>query len=236
MRQELKLSIRTSAAGEQESWLELNCPAGTVAETLVTHFGNLPSPLAAVRVNDEILSLSSRLEVNARLEPVLMEGSEGAAVYRNSLAFLLAVAAKEQYPERSLYIGHSLGRGYYYTFLEGRIPKKKEIEILQEKMRQLVQKKLPITCRYMAYGEAMELFKKNRLDDTVMLLEQRSESKIMVNECDDYVDLYISPLVSNTGILQIFELMPYEDGFLLRFPAAHIGKRLEPFELGKTLL
>jgi len=140
------------------------------------------------------------------------------------------VAARELFPERSLYIGHSLGHSYYYTFLEGKKPESAEVAKLQERMRLLVRQNLPVACRYMAYAEAMETFTKNHQDDTALLLEERSESKVMVNECAGFVDLYISPLVNRTGLLTAFELMPYEEGFLLRFPATGAGNRIEPFE------
>ncbi|MCL2602483.1 MAG: nucleoside kinase, partial [Treponema sp.] len=91
----------------------ITCPAGTIIETLAERFGALSSPLAAVKANNEILPLSAPLEINARLEPVLLESHDGASIYRHSLAFLLAVAARELFPSRGLTIGHSLGHGYY---------------------------------------------------------------------------------------------------------------------------
>ena len=228
---EIQIRIKKNDSGSQaEEESAFSCPFGVTLETLVPQFGALASPLAAIKVNNQILPLSSRLEVNACLEPVLLESPDGVAVYRTSLAFLLAVAARELFPERSLYIGHSLGHSYYYTFSEGKKPEKEEIEALQERMRSLVREDLPISCHYMAYAEAMETFKTNRQDDTALLLDERSESKVMVNECAGFVDLYISPLVNRTGLLQAFELMPYEDGFLLRFPATGQGNRIEPFE------
>jgi len=126
MRNEIKVSI-THKEGNQIQDRTISCPVGTSLESLVPQFGDLQSPLAAVKANNEILPLSSRLEVNARLEPVFLESPEGVSIYRYSLAFLLAVAARELLPERSLYIGHSLGHSYYYTFLEGKKPEKEEI-------------------------------------------------------------------------------------------------------------
>jgi uridine kinase len=210
---------------------EFVCPFGTTLESLVSNFGPLPATLAAVKANDEILPLSSRLEVNARLEPVLLGSAEGTAIYRCSLAFLLAVAASKLFPERNLYIGHSLGHSYYYTFLEGKKPEKEEIDELQKRMKDLVLEDLPIDCYYMAYLQAMEIFTKNRQqDDTALLLNERSDSKIMVNECAGFIDLNISPLVNRTGLLSEFELMPYGDGFLLRFPVPGAGSLIEAFE------
>jgi uridine kinase len=221
------LEIRIRQDGEDEV---LSCPFGIPAESLEARFGNLPGSLAAVKVNNEILPLSTRLETNASVEPVLLESGEGAAIYRRSLAFLLAVAARQLFPERSLYIGHSLGHTYYYTFTEGKRLEEGEIKNLEKKMRALVEEDLPITFRYMAYNEALEHFIKNHQNDTALLLDERSESRVLVNECGEFLDLYIAPLVPGTALLSAFELMPYHEGFLLRFPAAGRGRVIGPFE------
>jgi uridine kinase len=225
MGNELRITIKNDTE-EKVSQVEI----GTTIESLVSQFGALPSPLVAVKVNNEILSLSARLEVNAALEPVLLDSPEGEAVYRHSLAYLLAVAAKSLFPSRSLYVGHSLGHGYYYTFLDGKRPESGDVERLKKQMQVLVSCDLHVSCRYMAYAEAMEVFTKNKQDDTALLLAERSEPKVMVNECAGFVDLYISALVNRTGILEVFELLQYENGFLLRFPPIGSGHTLAPFE------
>jgi uridine kinase len=215
-----------NGAGEVPAF---TCPSGSSAESLVPRFGKLSGPLAAVKVNGEILPLSTWLRVNAALEPVLLGSPEGVMIYRRSLAFLLAAAAKELFPERSLYIGHSLGNGYYYTFLDEKNPLPEEIEQLKEKMEALVRGDFPVNFHYMAYAEALEFFKNNRQTDTALLLNDRSESRVLVNECRNFVDLYIAPLVNRTGLLSSFDLMPYEAGFLLRFPHTGRGAIVDPF-------
>ena len=231
MNNEIKIRIKTQAdSGKTEEEKTFSCPAGTEISSVVPQMGQFAEPLAAVKVNSEILPLSGRLEVNSVLEPVLLGSREGMVIYRCSLAFLLAVAAREIFPERSLYIGHSLGHSFYYTFLEGKNLEKDEIAKLQKRIIDLVEEDLPINCRYIAYEEAMDTFVKNRQVDTALLLGERNEAKILINECAGFVDLFISPLVNRTGLLKNFELMPYEEGFLLRFPATGAGNVLEPFE------
>ena len=229
MKKELTVELRIPGQDPIQSKI-INCLIGTSLSDIAKSFGSLPSPLAAMKVNNEILPLSALLDVNAKLEPVYLDNSEGATIYRCSLAFLLAVAARELFPDRSLYIGHSLGRGFYYTFLDGKKPEDRDVINLQDKMVELVKMDLPIDSYYMAYDEAMETFKKNHQDDTALLLDERSESKVRINECKGFVDLFIHPLVSRTGLLKIFELMPYKDGFLLRFPPSGPGNQIEPFE------
>ncbi|MDL2229465.1 nucleoside kinase, partial [Treponema sp. OttesenSCG-928-L16] len=207
----------------------ISCPFGTRVKTLLENFKDLPAELAAVRINNEILPLSTRLEVNSTIEPVLLNSPDGVMIYRRSLAFLLAIAGRELFPERSIYVGHSLGNCYYYTFGDEKKPVPEDIEQIKETMKRLVDEDLAIHFRYMAYEEALELFRKNQQTDTALLLDHRSESKVQVNECNGYVDLYIEPLVNRTGLLSAFDLVAYKDGFLLRFPGFG-QKEIEPFE------
>ncbi|MDR2784771.1 MAG: nucleoside kinase, partial [Treponema sp.] len=191
---------------------------GTVIGTLVENFGVPQNSLAAVKVSNLILSLSGRLEFNALLEPVTIDSPAGIEIYRRSLAFLLSIATWEIFPNRKLIIGHSLGYSYYYSFEDGKNPLEEEIDALREKMISLVEENHSITTEYLSFAEAVEVFKKNRQTDTLLLLEMRNEAAIQVNVCHGYTNLHIEPLVPNTGILSTFDLMAYEQGILLRFP------------------
>ena len=151
-------------------------------------------------------------------------------IYRRSLAFLLALAVQKRFPGRGLYIGHSLGNSYYYTTNSGDPLIKQDVDVLQKEMESLVRENLSITFKYLAYDEALELFTKNGQRDTVLLLNQRSTSRIRVNECNGFLDLYVEPLVPNTGYLSSFELMHYQEGLLLRFPSVSRNKKIGIFE------
>jgi uridine kinase len=205
-------------------------PIGVRADTLIGHFGIQEQDIAAIRVNNEILPLNTRLEVDALLEPVLLESPEGVMIYRRSLAFLLAIAARELFPGRNLAIGHSLGNSYYYTFIGGKPPGEKEIADLKKIMERLVHENHPILFRYAAYEEAREIFAKNEQIATSKILDHRSDSRIKINECKDYADIYVEPLVRRTGLLSAFDLRPYAEGFLLRFPGVGRGQIIDPFE------
>jgi uridine kinase len=207
--------------------LSIDCNFGTRVED-AWDFGN--ARLAAVKVNNETKSLSFRLEVNSFIEPVHLDSREGVTIYRRSLSFLLALATRELFPDRGLCIGHSLGNSYYYTFADGKAPLQKEIIALKAQMGALVQENLPITFNYKAYSEAIEIFTQNKQMDTRSLLNERCDSKIQVNECKGWTDLYVGPLVPRTGLLETFDLMPYQDGFLLRFPHFKDNGKLGAFE------
>ena len=207
-----------------------SCAYGTKASGLIDNFGIPSSEIAAVRVNNEIRPLGTTLLMNASIEPVLVDSPEGAMIYRRTLSFVLAIAARNIFPDDVVYVGHSLGNSYYYTFSSGEIPKTSEVEKLFQEMKHLVNQNLPITFKYLSYEEAVSLFKSKNQTDTALLLEQRSSSRIKVNECSGYMDIYIQPLLERTGLLSSFELMQYKDGFLLRFPVIGKGKEIDEFK------
>ena len=207
----------------------LSCAYGTIADELLSQHGMADETVIALRVNNEIRPLKTRLTVNSTLEPVPAASAEGVKIYRHSLAFLLGIAARSLYPDRRLFVGHSLGRSYYYTFSQNHPLTEKEVAALQAKMEELARLNLPITSKYLGYEEAIKVFTENRQTDTVLLLEQRSTSQIKVNECNGCLDLYINTLAPSTGILTAFELMPYQEGFLLRFPGTGRGTTIDPF-------
>jgi uridine kinase len=224
----------TGKGGTRETQ-PVTCPFGIPVDSFLESFGEIQGGLAAVRVNNEILPLSTKLEINCVLEPISLASHDGAVIYRRSLAFLLAIAARDRFPNRRLVVGHSLGHSYYYTFADGKKPGPGDIRALEKEMRELVKEDLPIFCGYLAYAEALALFEENCQTDTLLLFEQRSESKVRVNRCRDFADLYVEPLVPRTGLLEAFELMEYGDGLLLRFPARGQGKNIEPFEDSPSL-
>ncbi|MDR0323927.1 MAG: nucleoside kinase [Treponema sp.] len=219
-------NIQISFSNSQKT---MECLYGTKASSLIEHFGIPAEEIAAIRVNNEIRPLGTYLLVNAALEPILLDSADGAMIYRRTLSFVLAIAAQNIFPERGVYVGHSLGNSYYYTFSSGGKPEAAEIKKLADEMQKLVKQNLPITFKYLAYEEAVELFRKNQQKDTALLLEERSNSRIKVNECQDFMDIYVQPLLERTGLLCAFELTPYQDGFLLRFPGIGKKNQIDPF-------
>jgi len=187
-------------------------------------------PLVAIRVNNEITSLSYRLDTNCRLDPVALDSRDGAIIYRRSLCYLLTIAARRLFPDRRLIIGHSLGRGYFYRFENSGSPSAGDIQRLHKLMQEIIAADLPIRRLVISYEEAVAYFEENRQYDTVLLLKTRNDPKIPVYACEEYADLAHGPLVPRTGLLRVFEIKPYPPGFLLRYPPWDKPESMAPFE------
>ncbi len=212
-------------------------PTGTPVQNIIADsgFSNKPYPLVAVKVNNDIASLTYRLEVNSRLTPVFLNSREGANIYRRSLCFLLTIAARELFPKQRLVIGHSLGNGYFYYFVGKNEVQSSELKLLKEKMAEIVEADLPIIRRVIFYKEAVAFFKRNNQPDTSLLLQHQNEPKIPVYECGSFLDLAHAPLAPRTGILKIFEIRKYASGFLLRYPDHDRPDHITAFRDNPTL-
>lgn len=204
-------------------------PFDTPISNLLQHFEPTNDEILAVRINNEICSIDSNVEINCKLEPIFKNTKDGANVYRRSLCLLLATAAHNLFPASHLLVGHSLGYGYYYTLDTGTPITQEQITSLENEMQRLVQNDLPVTTKTISYEDAIKLFEELNLTETRKQLNYIAPQKIRINCIDNFSDMYFGPLVRSTGTLKVFSLMKYGEGFLLRFPRSSDHSKLTTF-------
>lgn len=217
--------------------IKITFPDGSFIETeneirpilFLEKFNTQSKKIVAVKVNNEICSLDSPISITSSIEPVFSDSKDGSAIYRRSLCFVLAAAAHRLFPEKRLLVGHSLGYGYYYTLETGAPLKEENIRDLKREMEQIIKDDKIIETGFISYSEACSLFEKLGLAETRKQLNYRCPSKVQINSLEDFSDLYFGPLAGTTGILNVFDLIPYSDGFLLRFPKKGQPEKLTEF-------
>ena len=104
------------------------------------------------------------------------------------------------------------------------------VSVFSSKGQIIAHRGIPIETDAIAYQDALELFERIGQIETRKQLNFICPPKITINRIDDYSDLYFGPLVPSTGKTPVFDLMPYGEGFLLRFPATADPNSLTPFE------
>jgi len=223
-------TIFTTLKYQEKEICKKEVPAGTQVQSIIDDFKMDSSTIYAVLINNELCPLDSKIKYSSVIEPVLNNTKEGASVYRRSLCLLLAAAAHNIFPKTRLLVGHSLGHGYYYTLDTGKPIEAKQITALGREMSALVKKDIPITTSEISWHQAADLFEKTGLTETRKQLNFNCTPSIKINTLDTFSDLYFGPLVLSTGVLKVFELMKYGDGFLLRFPKSSEPDKLASFK------
>lgn len=199
---------------------------GTQVFNFMPEFSINGNQLVAAKVNNELTSLDAKLEFDCKVEPVYNNTKEGMSVYRRSLCLLLATAAHRINSKTRLIVGNSICYGYYYTFDGEKIPAKS----LKQEMEKLISRDLRIKTEYVSWEQAAALFEKLNLKETRKQLNHTCKSKILINTIEDFSDMYFGPLVLSTGALQVFDLIEYQDGLLLRFPKTKCPSQLPAFK------
>jgi uridine kinase len=189
-------------------------------------------PVVAAKICNHYASLMDRITVECTVEPVSLGSTAGMRIYRNSLIYLFELVSRSVFPNRRVVIGHSLGHGFYLGFRDGGPPAvAEEAKLINLKMKDLVERNLPIVPGEISWKNAVETFRDRSFPSTAQLMEELNEPRVGIWRCNDFISLRHSPLVPLTGMLRTFSVECYREGFLLRFPPSrtpeHLGGRDE---------
>lgn len=155
-----------------------------------------------------------------KVEFLSVESPSGHRTYIRSLCMLLFKAVCDLYPGTRLRIEHSISRGYYCRLKDGVETTDRTVESLKTRMRELVDSNLSFERKERLTSHVVDLFRSEGLDDKVKLLDSIHELYTVYYRLDNVSDSYYGSLVPYTGILRVFELLPFKDGMLLLGPAS----------------
>lgn len=205
----------------------LTCGSQTTVEDLLparTAANGLPY-LAAL-VNYDICSLSFPLQVNSAVQFLTLADHHGEFVYRRSLAFLLAKAVRDLYPECGFVVEHSIGNGYYCSFAPCQANGLTDdmLKGIESHMHDMIRRDIPLVRKKIGYVEACQMLEHSRQTDKLNLLRYRNPPRIVMFCCEDFSDVGHGVLAPSTGTLNHFKLVPYAQGVVLLFPAWVAGE------------
>lgn len=138
-----------------------------------------------------------------------LEGDyEALEVLRHSTAHLLAQAVKRLYKDAKITIGPPIDTGFYYDIDFNESINDKDLEIIEQVMKKIVNEKLPIIRQELTKEEAIDLFLKlNDFYKVELLKEDIEEEVVSVYKQGEFVDLCRGPHVLNTSYLRNFKLL-----------------------------
>ena len=194
------------------------------------------NPIIGALVNGELKPLSAPVPMSCEIEPVRAFQGFGRRIYRHSICFLLCYASRLLFPRRRLKIGHSLGDGFYFNYEDDKGADDALVQKLTDKMKELVDQALEITCVSVSVQEAIKRLQKQGYDDAVLLLKSMNKSYVNMYRIQEYYHIAYEPIANNTAELGLWDLRKYgEGGMLLRYPVRESIKELVPFKDNQRL-
>ena len=184
---------------------ELPVEPGERARDVAEKIGKrLARDAVVAKLNGELIDLDAPLNGGGDFEVVTKDSVEGLEVLRHSTAHAMAQAVVELYPGSKLTIGPPIENGFYYDIeVNGRITDE-DLPRIEEKMREVVGRDLPIKREEISKAEAEELYKNNPYKwEIVCDLE---DGDITIYRQGEFLDLCRGPHVPSTGRLGAFKL------------------------------
>jgi uridine kinase len=194
-------------------------------ETLIDLYGtikgriDLKGDAVCVLVNNKVEDLHYPVFSPKHVEFLDIYSNKGYRVYTRSLCMVLYKALNDLYPGKRLCIQHSISNGHYCQIKhEEDIVTPEVIAQLKQRMAQIIEQDYPFVRRERLTTDVIEMFRKQGLNDKVRLLESINQLYTVYYKLDDIIDSFYGPLVPSTGMLKVFDLIPYEEGMLLLGP------------------
>jgi uridine kinase len=167
--------------------------------------------------------------MDVEVHPITMETADGMRFYRRSLTFLLEAAFSDLFPDAILTVDHSVTSGGYFCQVYRRSPlSEEELDQLEDRMNQLVKENIPFERLEVSLEEGKEYFQKLGYDDKVRLLAHRKKDYLTLYKLGERMDYHHGYMVPSTGYLKWFDLVPMEDGFIIRYPRRRNPIILQP--------
>lgn len=205
----------TVTVGQEKYVLE----KGACFESLANQVQNqYPDDIALARFNGKLTELFKAIPGDGEVEFLTTKTGIGREVYRRSVTMMMQRAIHDVDKTLHTQILFSLSQGYFCRIHEKDKVDEKFLLSLKAAMEMLVERDLPIVKTSMDTAEAIELFKSYEMFSRGSIFGYRQSSKVNIYSIGNYQDYYYGYMMPRTGLLRYFDLIPYDDGFVLLFP------------------
>ncbi len=179
---------------------------GTSLSDFFSSLGLTQKPLFA-KIDGQTFDLDTPIEKDLEVQPVHEGSKEALDVLRHSAAHLLAHAVLDLFPGTQTGIGPAVENGFYYDFLRESSFTPEDLEKIQNRMRELSQKNLPIKRQFFPKDEAIARFREMGQDLKVELIEEKAGDEVSTYGQDGFLDFCRGPHVPSTGYIKHFKIL-----------------------------
>jgi threonyl-tRNA synthetase len=181
----------------------------TGAEIAAAIGPGLAKAAIAVQIDGRVRDLATVVDRDAPVAIITREMPEGLEILRHDAAHVMAEAVKELYPDTQVTFGPATEAGFYYDFARAEPFTPEDLEKIEGRMREIVQRDEKITREVWGRDAAIAFF--NRIGEAYKaeyIAEIPGGEEISLYRQGDFVDLCVGPHLPSTGYLgQAFKLM-----------------------------
>ncbi len=162
--------------------------------------------VVAAQIDGHLVDLSKPMERDASISFISIHSKKGLDILRHSAAHVMAQAVKELFPTVKLTFGPSTEGGFYYDFDYEKTFTPQDLESIEKKMKEIVNKNEPFIRDDVSNEEAISIFNKIGESYKVEHMEDLPH-RVSLYRQGSFVDLCEGPHIPSTGMLKAFKLL-----------------------------
>ena len=230
----MRKMITVKINGEERQY-----PQGATYEDVANDYQQEYENLIALAARDgKIRELFKKMTRDCEVTFFTLKDDVGNKTYVRSATMLFLKAVFDvcgREAAQSCRVEFAIGNGSYIS-PKGKLNATEENAAkIRNRMRELVEAKTPFLKRSYSLDNAMELFRKEGMKDKEKLFRYRRGSFVNIYEMDGYYDYYYGYMLPNAGYVKWFDVIAYEDGFMLLLPDKKDPTHVKPFQERKLL-
>ena len=164
----------------------------------------LAKKAALVAVNGELWDLTRPIEADASISIITRDKPEALETIRHDAAHVMAQAVQELFPGTQITFGPSTEYGFYYDFARSEPFTEADLEKIEQKMREIVKRDLPITREVWSHEDAVAHFEKSGEHFKAEWIREgisRDETLTIYRQGTQWLDMCLGPHLPSTGKL-----------------------------------
>jgi len=164
-----------------------------------------------------LVDLTQPIEHDVKLRLLTEKDPEALEVFRHSSAHLMAAAVLELFPETKLGHGPATENGFFYDFLRETPFTPEDLEKIEQKMQELVQRNEPYAREFLDRDKGLARFKTEGDFMKCHFIEEfvKPGEKVSLYKTGKFVDFCRGPHIPSTGRIKAFKLLSIAGAYWL---------------------
>jgi len=194
----------------------------TIADFINTYFADEKYKYLLAYKDKKLCELGTVIDKDCKLSLVAKNSVIGMHTYKRSLTLIMVKAFSDVLGSKTNHrvnVMYSIGKGLYCKFTSDTETITDELLTkVKERMQYLIDSDIAINKESVSTEEAINRFAKQGMKDKEKLFCFRRVSKANLYSLDGYEDYFYGYMAPSTGYINCYDLLPYDEGFILMAP------------------
>src|SRR5574344_1445626 len=183
----------------------------------------------ACKFNNEVKRLDYEINIDGKIELIDITDKDGIRIYRRGLIYIIGKAFDELYKGSEITVNFQLSNSLLCE-VENMEVTDEMIEKVNARVKEIIEQNLDIETIVMNREQAEKFFEKEKTLKGKLQLDVKEREKIIMYYCGDYYNYFYGVLPIKTGYINVYEILKYHGGFLVRYPNRKEPNVLQEFE------